>query len=166
MSALSSFTILMCCVGVGVSMLSVLVPQKRTKRILGFILGLFVILSVVSGIRSAVGEWKLDDLMTPDGELPTYSESDYSAEVAQQTADILVTVVDDLLRGEGVIAENIRLTVKISDEGRIYADRVVIYITEPYRERKRDIETIIYRNLSKEPEIYVKEQETQRSDNG
>ena len=165
MSGLASFTAMLCAVGVGVSMLSVLVPQKRTKRILGFVLGLFVLVSVIGAVRMMLGDLHLDTALSVDAPLPTCSDEDYIGEVAQITADTLVKATDELLREEGIAAEDIRITVSISDDGRIYADRVTIYISERYMDRKNDIEAIVYRNLSKEPDIYVKGQEAERADN-
>ena len=161
MSALSSLTVLICCAGVGVGMLSVLVPQQRTRRILGFVLGLFVLVTPLKGVGTALEDLHLSDALQLDADVPTYSDEDYLGAVAQQTADILVSALDELLREEDIIVENIRLNVKISDEGRIYADRIDIYISEAYRSRKDDIRAIVYANLSKEPGIYVKGQEVE-----
>ena len=166
MNALASFTLLLCGVGVGVSMLSVLVPQKRTRRILGFVMGLFLLVSVIRAVRIGLSEIHFDALFDDAQTLPAWNEADYNSEVAQYTADALVEVTDELLREEGIIADDIRLSVKISSGGRIYADRIVIYMNEAYRSRKGDIEAVIYRNLSKEPIIYVNGQEAQRADNG
>lgn len=166
MNALAPFTLTLCAVGVSVSMASVLIPQKRTKRTLGFVLGLFVLVSVIGAVRSVIDDIHIDTSMISSEGLPTYSEDEYNAEAARRTADILVTAVDDLLREDGITADDIRITVRISDEGRIYADRIVVYIDEQYRDRKQDISEIIERNLSKEPDIYVKGQKAERADNG
>lgn len=159
MSALSSLTIVICCAGIGAGMLSVLVPQKRTKRILGFVMGLFILVTVVNGVAEALGEANFSASFTIDSATMTYSEQDYTDAVAQQTAETLVHAVDELLLDEDVAAEDIRLSLKISDEGRILIDRIVIYISETYRSRASDIRSIVYRHLAKEPEIYVQGQE-------
>lgn len=161
MSALSSLTILLSTASIAVGMLSLLLPQKRTRRILSFVIGLFILVILTNGVKSAIGELRFEDILTDDADIPSYSEDDYHDAVVQQTADTLVKAIDELLQEEGVIADDIRLRLDISDEGRIYADRIDIYISEQYRDRKSDIRSIIYGNLSKEPVIHVKGQEAE-----
>ena len=63
--------------------------------------------------------------------------------------------MNELLKNEGIFAEDIQLTLKISDEGRISVKRAVIYINEADRDRTEKIESVVYRNIAKEPEVYV-----------
>ena len=155
MSSLSAMCLTLCAVGAGAGVLSSLIPQKRTCRVMSFVIGLFVILSVMSAIKNCFSEmspgFQLEEIALPDD----YSEDDRISALAQRTAGYLVEAADELLKAEGIIAEDIRISLKISDEGRIYADRVDIYINEASRDREADIEAIIYRNLAKEPDIYV-----------
>ena len=161
MSAAGSLAALLCCAGVGVGMLSLLIPQKRTARILSFVMGLFFLVTAVKGIRSALSELDIDEEISSVAEVPTYSEQDYLNAVMQQTADTLVKVLDELLREEGIAADNIRLKLNFSQDGRIYAERIDIYISDEYRSRKDDIRSLIVGNLSKEPVIHVKGQEAE-----
>lgn len=161
MSALSALSVVVCCAGIGAGMMSVLIPQRRTKRILGFVLGLFLLVTVVNGIKASLSEIRISDLPSAADALPTYSDSDYRDAVAQQTADTLVKVIDELLRDQNIEADNIRLKINISPDGRITADRIDIYISEPYRSRKTDVRSIVYTHLAKEPNIYVQGQEAE-----
>ena len=161
MSALSSLSVVICCAGVGAGMMSVLIPQRRTKRILGFVLGLFLLVTVVNGVKTSLGELELGALSDIEAALPSYSDSDYTEAVARQTADTLVKVIDELLRDQGIEADDIRLSVKISSEGRITADCIDIYMSERYRSRKNDVRSIVYTHLSKEPNIYVQGQKAE-----
>lgn len=161
MSAVASLTTLICCAGLGSGMLSLMIPQKRTKRILSFVLGLFLLVTVINGINAAVGELHLDGILSYNEDVLTESDRDYTGEVVQQTADTLVGLLDETLRDEGIAADDIRVSLKISSSGRISADRIDIYISEPFRGRKNDIRVIIRRELSKEPHIYVQGQEAE-----
>ena len=159
MNAASSLTVLVCSAGIGAGMLTLLIPQRRTKRILSFVLGLFLLVTMVGGVREMMSELDLSSVLDEDGDLPSVNERAYLDAVAQQTADTLVKALDELLREHGIEAENIELSVKISDEGRITADYINIYISEALRSRKSDIRSIVEANLSKEPHIYVQGQE-------
>ena len=155
MSTLTNIGVTVGCICTVISLLSVLMPQKRTGRLMSMVIGVFFIgalLSlIISGIQNAE-DINIDDY---DITVPEHSESEYRDIVAQTTADRLTQALNELLLNEGIEVQDIRLTLKISDEGRIYASRAVIYISKAYEPRVGDIRTIIYRNISKEPDIYV-----------
>ena len=155
MSTISGLGVTIGCISAAVGILSVLIPQKRTGRLMSFVIGMFFIGSLLSAVIS--GLQNIGDFDAGDYELsiPEHSEDEYRDTVAQATADRLTQVLNDLLINEGIHAQDIRLTLKISGEGRIYASRVVIYISSEYEHRVSDIASIIYRNISKEPEVYI-----------
>ena len=161
MSALSAQTMMICTASIGIGMLSLLIPQKRTRRILGFIFGLFLLVTVTNGVRSALSEIDFRSPVITDSELSSEDSDAYLDAVVQQTGDILVGAIDDLLRDEGIAADDIRLKLNISPEGRITVGRIDIYINETYRNRKSDIRSLIVGNLSKEPVINVQGQEAE-----
>lgn len=159
MSALSHLALTMCYLSVAVTVLSLFLPQKRTRKIFSFVIGLFVICSLISAFRNtsiAVSELHIEEF-----NYNSENSDEYTDAVKQKTADNLVSAIDELLRSEGIEAKDIRLSLKISDEGRIYAQEVVIYIGEEDLLRKQEIESIIYRNLSKEPLVYVEKEEVE-----
>lgn len=161
MSALSRIGVTVGYVCIAVSILSVLLPQKRTRRVMGFVIGVFLIGSVLGAVVSEVQSMELS---LPDPEtaaVQRHDESEYTDAAVQLTADHLTLSAKELLENEGITPEDIRLTLKISDEGRISVVRAVIYISGADEKRREDIERIIYRNLLKEPEIYVAEQAAQ-----
>ena len=161
MSAIGSFSVTLCYLCVGSALLSLIMPQKRTRHILNFVLGLFLLVTGMNALTTCITEFReiLPDINSV--EIPSYQEQEYINTVAQMTADDLVQVTDELLQNEGIFANDIRLTLKITDEGRIFISRADIYINEMYADRKDDIERVVYRNLSKEPDVYVQEQEPQ-----
>ena len=161
MRGIQSIGITICFTCAAVSILSVLIPQKRTSKILSFVIGVFFIGTVVSAVITQIGEIDLTVPDMQDIQIPTYSEDDFNNTVAQMTADNVTASLNELLVNEGIQADDIKLTLKISDEGRISVVRAVIYINEVYRSRVTDIESIVYRNVSKEPEIYVTGEEAQ-----
>lgn len=162
MNALQSLGVALCCTCVAVSIISLFVPQKRTRRVMGFVIGLFFIGTIASAAAEQVGEIDYAQPSVPEVTAPTYSEYDYKRQITQMTADRLVEALNELLQNEGIVCDDIQLTLKISDEGRITVARAVIYINEAYRSRTSDIESIVYRNIAKEPEVYVKGEEPQR----
>lgn len=161
MSGLQTVCVTLCYTCIAVSIISLLVPQKRTRRVMGFVIGLFFISTMTSAVAEQVGQIQLSEIEQEEITIPEYSEKDFDNEIAQMTADNLTSALNELLLNEGIQTQDIQLTLKISDKGRISVVRAVIYINEADRSRTSDIRSIIYRNIAKEPEIYVDGQEPQ-----
>lgn len=157
MTTLSHLALTLCYLSVAVTVLSLFLPQKRTRKILSFVIGLFVITSLISCVmNSTVG---FDEIQLDDAAVPTVNAEDFNEAVKQATAENLVASIDELLRSEGIEAKDIRVSLKISDKGRIYAREIVIYISEEDLLRKQEIKRIINGNLSKEPQVYVEKED-------
>ena len=161
MSGLQTVCVTLCYTCIAVSIISLLVPQKRTRRVMGFVIGLFFISTMTSAVAEQVDQIQLSEIEQEEITIPEYSEEDFDNEIAQITADNLTSALNELLLNEGIQAQDIQLTLKISDKGRISVVHAVIYINEADRSRTSDIRSIIYRNIAKEPEIYVDGQEPQ-----
>lgn len=159
MKALGQIGYMICAVCIAASVLSSLIPQKRTRKLLSFVIGLFLLSSVSGAVIAASdsGELAIPDFQA-DGP-PPYSVEDMNDAVAQKTADNLVQAINELLLNEGIRADDIKLNLKITDERRIYVSRVVIYINEADAVSAAKIRSIVNGNLSKEPEIYVSGEE-------
>ena len=162
MSGIQAICMTLCYTCVVVSMITVLIPQKRTRRVMSFVVGLFFISTFIT---AASAQLSAIDLMTPDINeipIPTYEETDPQDAVAQMTADHLTQALNELLNNEGIFPRDIRVTLKISDEGRISVVRADIYISEKDKDKTPEIKSIVYRNISKEPEIHVTGEEAQQ----
>lgn len=164
MTGLKSICLTLCYTCVAVCIVTMMIPQKRTRRIMSFVVGLFFISTLVTSICAQTLNMDLTAPKIEEIPIPTYSDQDYQNIVAQQTADNLTSALNEILANEGICVQDIRLTLKISDEGRISVVRAVIYISDEYRDQTARIKSIIYRNVSKEPEIYVTGEEAQRTD--
>lgn len=162
MSGIQTICMTLCYTCVAVSMITVLIPQKRTRRVMSFVVGLFFISTFITAMSAQINAI---DMRTPDINeipIPTYEETDPQDAVAQMTADHLTQALNELLNNEGIFPRDIRLTLKISDEGRISVVCADIYISEKDRDKTPEIKSIVYRNISKEPEIHVTGEEAQQ----
>ena len=162
MNAIKAVSLTLCYTCVAISMITVLIPLKRTRRVMGFAVGLFFISTFITAVSAQVSEIDFSSPNPNDIPIPTYDE-DYSRDtVAQMTADNLTQALNELLLNEGIEPNHIELTLKISDEGRISVVRAVIYISEKDISKMPTIKSIVYRNISKEPEIHVTGEEAQQ----
>ena len=155
MNEIKTVCMTLCYTCVAVSMITVLIPQKRTRRIMSFAVGLFFISTFITAVSAQVSKIDYDLPQPNEIPIPTYHESDAQEAVAQMTADRLTEALNELLNNEGIFPNDIKLTLKISDEGRISVVRAVIYISEKDIGKIPTIKSIADRNISKEPEIHV-----------
>jgi hypothetical protein len=162
MSGLQTVCVTLCYTCIAVSIISLLVPQKRTRRVMGFVIGLFFISTMTSAVAEQVDQIQLSEIEQEEITIPEYSEEDFDNEIAQMTADNLTSALNELLINEGIQAQDIQLTLKISDKGRISVVRAVIYISEQDIHKTPTIKSIVYRNISKEPEIHVTGEEAHK----
>ena len=161
MNELKTVCMTLCYTCVAVSMITVLIPQKRTRRIMSFAVGLFIISTFITAVSAQVSKIDYDLPLANEIPIPTYNEEVSRDTVAQMTADQLTQALNELLHNEGIYPNDIKLTLKISDEGRISVVRAVIYISEKDSKQMPTIKSIVYRNISKEPEIHVTGEEAQ-----
>ncbi len=162
MNGIKAVSMTLCYTCVAVSIITVLIPQKRTRRVMGFVVGLFFISTFLTAAAAQVSELDLHSPYPSDIPIPTYPVEDSRDTVARMTADQLTQALNELLNNEGIFPDDIKLTLKISDEGRISVVRAVIYISEQDIHKTPTIKSIVYRNISKEPEIHVTGEEAQQ----
>ena len=155
MSEISSLCLCIAYLIVGVNLLSVFVPQKRTKKVLSLVLGTVILLTLISAVKDMVTELDHYDISYREYDAPQVDQNAYEALVAQKTTDHLIDSLNELLQLEGICADNISLALKITEEGRIYVSDVNIYISKEYEPKIAQIKNIVYRNASKEPDVYV-----------
>lgn len=162
MNGIKAVSMTLCYTCVAISMITVLIPQKRTRRVMGFAVGLFFISTFITAIVAQMSEIDFSISDINEIPIPTYNENSSQDTVAQMTADNLTGALNELLNNEGIYPKNIQLSLKISDEGRISVVRAVIYISEKDIDKMTAIKSIVYRNISKEPKIHVTGEETQQ----
>lgn len=159
MSALRSSAVVVCVCCIACSVVGVVVPDGRMKKIVNLIFGAFLVLSLfipLIGLSHTIVA-KDYSLELQEIEKVVPDDKAYEQMVLNNTADNLVKAADDLLKAEGIYAENIELGIKKSDNNSIYISKINIYINENDAVRIQNIKSIIERNMSKEPVVIVNE---------
>ena len=113
-----------------------------------------MVIPVVGLFDSFSSDFKFDESVA---QYSDNTDNAYNQLVLSKTADNLVLAADNLLKNEGITADNIELALKKTDNDSIYISSVVIYISEQYSHRAQEITKIIASNMSKEPVIIVNE---------
>ena len=158
MTALNTAASVLCASAVICALMSLIVPYDRMKKAVNLVLSLFLICSLILPVKSAIEQLSLDETFSEYDESISFSQEDFNKAVLKETANSLVLCADELLKNEGLKANDIKLSLRISDEGSIYVGSVLIYISREYEDKAGEIEKIIYRNFSKEPQIIVEKE--------
>ena len=79
MSGLQTVCVTLCYTCIAVSIISLLVPQKRTRRVMGFVIGLFFISTMTSAVAEQVDQIQLSEIEQEEITIPEYSEEDFDA---------------------------------------------------------------------------------------
>lgn len=158
MTAFSNCAVIVCVCCIASSIISLVAPLGKMKKIMNLILGMFLLCSMVIPVVGLFDSFSSDFKF--DESVAQYSDNTdnaYNQLVLSKTADNLVLAADNLLKNEGITADNIELALKKTDNDSIYISSVVIYISEQYSHRAQEITKIIASNMSKEPVIIVNE---------
>lgn len=158
MSTLSGVSVTACACCIACSVLSLLFPDGVMKKTINLVMGAFLICSmlipVIGSVQALTFEYETDSKsFTVDND---YSKK-HEEEVLTQTAENLVIVANDLLKSESIVAENIEIGIKKSENNSIYISTINIYINESNSDKADLIKRIIERNMSKEPVVIVNE---------
>lgn len=148
-----SYVVSVCCVACAI--LSLLFQTGRMSKILSLVLSLFVLCSMIVPFVSVKRCFNMDfDIEQYKPDLSVYNK-DYNDLVLSQTADNLVRFTDEILHSEGISADNIKLSLKLTEDNSIYVSSVIIYINKDYQDKIYKITDLVSENLLKEPEIVI-----------
>ncbi len=160
MSALSDISMVLSMGAVVCAITAMLVPQNRMKKMMNLVLSLFLICSLILPVKELIAGIDLG-FAVEEYEEPFEEDGSFEQAVMKECADRLVLTANELLQNEGITARDIRLSLKKSDSGSISVKSIVIYIDSRDIYQRSNIESIIYRNFSKEPKIIIYEESYQ-----
>ena len=153
-----AFAYTVCITSLVCSVLYMLLPHHRTRKIASFVIGVFIIAALCVPLKEALSTLKGESLDVSEYSAGFQDDYAYIDAVTRMTTDNLVTALDKLLQNEGIQADNIIIGVRVEDDGGIYVNKADIYISKTYEDERERIAQIVYRNLSKEPRIIVNEE--------
>ena len=135
-----------------------LFPLTVTKKTVSFVMGAFMICSMLIPLIGAITSFSVD--YEGSDEIIDYNDNfdaQLEKEVLDKTAENLVIVTNDLLTSIGITPQDIKISIGKSDNNSIYISSIYIYITEQDSKRTDYIKNHIARNMSKEPVVIVNE---------
>lgn len=136
------------------TLISNLITDGSTKKIISLVLGAFIICSMIAPIRNAVNGFN-DSIteITPSDNIISTSDEAYSNAVLKQTRENLETSLSDILLQNGVKINSCKIILTITDKNSIIISSICIYISKEYTQYTDLISEITFQNFSVQPSI-------------
>lgn len=156
MSSLKAVAVTVCVCCIACSIIGIIAPNGRMKKILNLVLGAFLTVSMIIPLIGLSSSFSKDMYVdTSEFVSPDIDEKEYEKMILNKTADNLVLAANYLLLSEDVTVDNIEIGIKKSDTNSIYISKINIYINDVDKDKAEQIKSIITRNMSKEPVIII-----------
>lgn len=129
MGAVAAACAAICAVAIAGSIVSVLLPNGNTKKILSLVLGAFMLCSMIIPVKNAIEGFSIDTSKLPREEEITASADElYSQRIIAQTEEILANTLEGLLKNEDIPTRKIRFYLEQDDNLGIIISKICIYI--------------------------------------
>lgn len=137
------------------TVISLLLPDTVMKKPARFALTLFFLCSLIAPIKSFCEgiSQSAAEIQSIPSTTAQESDFDFEQEVFKETLQDLTNTAGELLREEGIEANNIIITAHIDSNSRIKLDKISIYISEADTLQVLKINSIITEKFEKAPEI-------------
>lgn len=129
MSVLWSVCGAVCVVAIAGAIISSLMPEGNTKKIMTLIIGAFMVCSIIVPVKSAVTEFNVSTTQIPNEATVTASADEiYTGTLISHTEKSLEQTLAGFLKSENINFNRIRFYLKQDPNLGIIIDRVCIYI--------------------------------------
>lgn len=156
MSSVASFAGIICAVSIAVSLISLIIPQGNTKRVMNSVIGVFVLCCMIVPVINAVKNFKYDFNIPDIGKNYTASADEaYNKAIIKETARKLESSALNCLLSKGIKAESAVFNLSYNKKSGIYIKRIRIYISKKETFNFSKIISIIENKFEKTPELMV-----------
>lgn len=136
------------------ALIKMISPSGNTEKIIKLILSLFVLICIVTCIKSVT-----EDISLSEYEISDINEDTLNTDenVLRVTGDYLAQYTDNLLNSQGIEASKVELTVDSDDKGVINITGLNIYLDRSKISEKRFITEFIEKDLNITPSLIFEE---------
>ena len=153
MSTVTNMAVVLCTCVIACILVKMLVPQGRTQKTMNIIITAFLIMVMISPIKSLLSSTSSLEIFTPD---ESQIMDEYNSKVLSQTQDNLRNSLLSLLQQNGINPDDVFVKLKADNENGIIIDYIYIYLNENSRVKSSDAIKVTEENFSITPEIVVK----------
>ena len=153
MNTVTNMAVVLCTCVIACILVKMLVPQGRTQKTMNIIITAFLIMVMISPIKSLLSSTSSLEIFTPD---ESQIMDEYNSRVLSQTQDNLRNSLLSLLQQNGINPDDVFVKLKADNENGIIIDYIYIYLNENSRVKSSDAIKVTEENFSITPEIVVK----------
>lgn len=155
MNELSSWAVSVCTVAVICSLVEMLAPEGSLSKLLNFVLGLFLVVSVLLPFVKIIqnGELKLSKLEIQQ-QTPKF-ESDVDNLTIAYGKSAVEKIIESCLSQNDIPYQKISISMDSSTGNSIDIIKADVYVGAEYRNRFQEIQDIIKQSTGITPNIYV-----------
>ena len=153
MNTVTNIAVVLCTCVIACILVKMLVPQGRTQKTMNIIITAFLIMVMISPIKSLLSSTSSLEIFTPD---ESQIMDEYNSRVLSQTQDNLRNSLLSLLQQNGINPDDVFVKLKTDNENGIIIDYIYIYLNENSRVKSSDAIKVTEENFSITPEIVVK----------
>lgn len=154
MNGLFSVAAVVCASSLICTLVSNFVTEGGTKKVLNFVLGAFIICSLIIPVKSAFSSIGTDISYSEDYSqlVSTYDEI-YNKQLVAQTKQNLEATLEQLLEQNGIVASKCEIILSLKDDNSIIISSVSIYIDKEYTPYTDTIYELTSQNFGVKPNI-------------
>lgn len=153
MNTVTNMAVVLCTCVIACILVKMLVPQGRTQKTMNIIITAFLIMVMISPIKSLLSSTSSLEIFTPD---ESQIMDEYNSKVLSQTQDNLRNSLLSLLQQNGINPDDVFVKLKTDNENGIIIDYIYIYLNENSRVKSSDAIKVTEENFNITPEIVVK----------
>ncbi len=152
MSTIASVCSAICVVAVGGALISVIIPDGNTKKILSLVLGAFLLCSMILPVKNAITDINLEISNFPnETQITASADEAYTESIIKETENTLAKTLDGLLKSENINVNRIRFYLKADENLGIIISRISIYIDKKNNSKVFRINEITEENFGQTP---------------
>lgn len=152
MTVIQSVALTVCVCAIGTALISMLIPNGKTEKIVNLVVGVFLVASILLPLKGVFDEIKISAPLSQYSEKSvTQSEQTYENEVIQLTADNLVIALNTLLEQNEIYPNDIKLNLSKGKQDSIYISKINIYIKKEDKSKVTQIIKLTEENFKITP---------------
>lgn len=152
MSTVMSVCSAICVVAIGGALISIIIPDGNTKKILSLVIGAFLLCSMILPVKNAISDMNFEiDGFPKETQITASADEAYTESVIKETENTLAKTLDGLLKSENINVKRIRFYLKEDENLGIIINRISIYIDKKNNSKVFRINEITEENFGQTP---------------
>ena len=155
MDTLLNAVYIVCAAAVAASVLSLLTPDGRNRRVVAVVTGLFIICCLIFPIRNLLASGvSLDIEIPPEEQISEGSDQAYTEALLAETKLNLEAVLAVVLTQNNFNVKKSEIKLNTNPDGGIYIEQISIFVPKGF-ERQSELKSVVRKRFETVPEIII-----------